>query len=132
MQIKWGKDKKIDLEVLRINLEPFDKIERKPKLNQNKYVLINQETIQELDHLQKHRPPNCRVSLKDDDNIREWRATMIGSTGTPHDGGVFKLSIFLSFDYPHFEAIVRLDTRRTYHCNVSDGGAVYLWHFVFL
>ena len=69
--------------MLRNNVEPSDNIKMKPR-NQNKYVMTNQEIIQELHDLQKHPPPNClEYSKMMIIIIREWRATMIGPSGTP-------------------------------------------------
>jgi ubiquitin-protein ligase len=58
-------------------------------------------------------------------NNYEWDATLIGPTGTPYEGGIFKLKILIKKSYP-FEAPKITFVTPIYHCNVGSDGAICL------
>ena len=54
---------------------------------------------------------------KSDDDLFTWEATMTGPPDTPYEGGVFKLHIKLSENYP-FEAPRFTFQTKIYHVNI--------------
>ena len=40
------------------------------------------------------------MSVPDEGNLMHWKGTLKGPTGTPYEGGVFKIDIQLPSDYP--------------------------------
>ena len=58
-------------------------------------------------------------------NIMEWRCGVPGKEGTPWEGGLYKLSLKFSDDYPTKPPIVQF-TPRIFHPNVYASGKVCL------
>ncbi|CAJ1422005.1 unnamed protein product [Effrenium voratum] len=67
------------------------------------------------------------------EDISFWRALMEGPAGTPFEGGVFALDVFLPSDYPFKPPEINFQTP-IYHCNVNANGKICLdilknsWH----
>ena len=59
------------------------------------------------------------------DNILKWEATIIGPTGTPYEGGIFKVSMDFTVDYP-FKAPKCNFLTRVYHPNINSAGNICL------
>ena len=59
------------------------------------------------------------------DNILKWEATIIGPIGTPYEGGIFKISMDFTVDYP-FKAPKCNFTTRVYHPNINSAGNICL------
>ena len=59
------------------------------------------------------------------DNIYQWEATIIGPEGTPYHGGIFKLKMDFTTDYP-FKAPKCIFLTRIYHPNISSTGSICL------
>ena len=78
----------------------------------------------ELDDLEKNAPHNCSAGL-DSSDIFKWTATIIGPVGSPYEGGIFKLRIEFTDDYP-FTAPKVTFTTPIYHCNVNSSGGICL------
>ena len=53
----------------------------------------------ELQELKEDTPYNCSTGPIGD-NMLKWVATILGPTDTPYEGGVFKLNIHFSAEYP--------------------------------
>ena len=47
----------------------------------------------------KTSPEGVSAGLKNG-SLHEWIATLVGPTGTPNEGGIFKLKISFPTDYP--------------------------------
>lgn len=63
------------------------------------------------------------------EDIFHWKGTLIGTSGTPYEGGVFLLDIMLGQEgatrYPFAPPMVRFETP-IFHCNIDTYGSVCL------
>jgi len=59
------------------------------------------------------------------DNLRYFDVIVAGPLGSPYEGGIFKLELFLPEDYPMSPPKVRFLTK-IYHPNISETGAICL------
>lgn len=82
---------------------------------------LNRELIQ----LKKNDIPNISGGLKNDSNLYEWEAVIIGPTDTPYEGGIFKLNISMPTDYPFKPPSVIFQTK-IYHPNINSAGNICL------
>jgi ubiquitin-conjugating enzyme (huntingtin interacting protein 2) len=51
------------------------------------------------------------VRVPDEANLMHWKGTLKGPTGTPYEGGIFKIDIQLPPDYPFVPPKVRQTTQ---------------------
>lgn len=59
-----------------------------------------------------------------ENDLFKWTATVLGPEGSPYEGGVFNLIIFVPSDYPFRAPDVKFETK-VYHPNVkSDTGDI--------
>lgn len=70
-------------------------------------------------------PSNCSAGPINDENIYEWRATIIGPEDTPYYGGIFDLKITFPPEYP-FKTPKIYFTTKIYHCNINSNGSICL------
>ena len=59
------------------------------------------------------------------DNMFKWEGIIVGPSGTPYEGGMFKLNIEFPPDYPYKGPKVTFDTS-IYHCNINRAGQICL------
>lgn len=59
------------------------------------------------------------------ENIFKWVATIIGPVGTPYEGGVFRIAIDFTTDYP-FRAPKCNFMTRVFHPNINAAGCICL------
>jgi ubiquitin-protein ligase len=78
----------------------------------------------EIREMEMDAPANCSAGPIGDD-IGIWAAHICGPTGTPYEGGFFKLMIRFPASYPFVPPSVRFITR-IYHCNISASGDICL------
>jgi len=86
-------------------------------------LLINRVT-QELKDLQENPVPNCSAGPVED-KLTHWNATIFGPEETPYEGGVFKLDIEFTNEYPFKPPKIYFVTP-IYHCNVNKRGGICL------
>ena len=78
----------------------------------------------ELEEIKTDPPSNCSAGLKDD-NIYEWEATIIGPSESPYSGGIFRLSMLFSNDFPFKPPRVKFITK-ILHPNIDEYGNICL------
>ncbi|KAL4429178.1 hypothetical protein ABPG77_010157 [Micractinium sp. CCAP 211/92] len=77
--------------------------------------------IRDFKRLQQDPPEGVNASPQAE-NIMHWNAIIFGPDGTVWDGGVFKLSMEFSEDYPNKAPVVKFRTPM-FHPNIyADGG----------
>ena len=64
------------------------------------------------------------VGLPDENNLFEWRLSIIGPSDTPYKDGLFFLTLEFPEDYPSYPPKVTFDTP-IYHINVASIGYIY-------
>ena len=50
--------------------------------------------------LNKNPPPEVAVGLINDENLFHWKATIMGPSDIPYEGGIFFLNYTFQKDYP--------------------------------
>ena len=89
--------------------------------------MANRRTIETMrrlreEYVELRSNPNSNlgvvVGLQDENNIFNWRISLIGPRETPYDGGLFNISIQFPENYPNAHPEVRFKTP-IYHLNVN-------------
>ena len=71
----------------------------------------------EFNELLKNEPDNISAGPSEN-NMLLWHAQIIGATGTPYAGGVFRMEIQFTEEYPFKPPVVRFLTK-CYHMNIA-------------
>lgn len=79
----------------------------------------------ELKLFQEESNENISAGPTSESNIFEWDAMILGPTGTPYEGGMFRLKIYFPTDYP-FKAPKVVFTTKIYHPNINKSGIICL------
>ena len=91
----------------------------------NRKMTTQKRLKSEIKGLQNAKLPQISAGPKNDDNIKEWSAVIIGPTDSPYDGGIFKLNINFPPDYPFKPPKVEFVTK-IYHPNINSRGSICL------
>ncbi|KAK3836634.1 MAG: ubiquitin-conjugating enzyme/RWD-like protein [Linnemannia elongata] len=77
----------------------------------------------ELLDLNKNPIDNVSVGPIDESNVLHWRGQIAGPANSPYKGGIFKLDIVFTTDYPFKPPKVKFLTK-VYHPNIDEEGAI--------
>ena len=80
--------------------------------------------LQETQRLMQEPVPGISA-VPDESNARYFKVVVAGPEGSPFQGGVFKLELFLPEDYPMSAPKVRFITK-IYHPNIDKLGRICL------
>lgn len=80
--------------------------------------------MKESMNLVRDPPPGISIETHED-NFRYINVIIVGPPGTPYDGGIFKLELFLPIGYPIEPPKVRFLTK-IYHPNIDAIGRICL------
>eukprot|EP01083_Nonionella_stella_P306328 1072487_1 len=59
----------------------------------------------------------------DDHDIYHWKITILGTEGTPYQGGTYDLDVVFPQDYPFKPPKIKFLTK-IYHCSINDRGGI--------
>ncbi|CAG8533765.1 12477_t:CDS:2, partial [Acaulospora morrowiae] len=77
----------------------------------------------ELGELNRNPPTGISAGPSDEKDLFEWTGTILGPPKSPYKGGIFRLKIEFSQDYPFKPPSVKFITR-IYHPNIDDDGSI--------
>ncbi|KAK4529587.1 hypothetical protein CCYA_CCYA02G0444 [Cyanidiococcus yangmingshanensis] len=85
---------------------------------------LSKRIMKETERLAKDPVPGISVTAHDE-NARYFNVILAGPEGSPYEGGVFRLELFLPADYPMQAPRARFLTK-IYHPNIDRLGRVCL------
>eukprot|EP00918_Siedleckia_nematoides_P066221 GHVU01143994.1.p2 GENE.GHVU01143994.1~~GHVU01143994.1.p2 ORF type:complete len:149 (+),score=29.87 GHVU01143994.1:541-987(+) len=86
--------------------------------------MINKRIQRETQGMATEAPPGISATV-DANNRRYFHITIAGPEGTPYEGGIYKLELFLPEQYPMEPPKVRFLTK-IYHPNIDKLGRICL------
>jgi len=81
--------------------------------------------MKDIEFFRMNNNSNIIAKPMNDSNIQKWSATIIGPSGSPYEGGKFKLNIDIPNDYPFKPPSIHFVTK-IYHPNISSTGQICL------
>ncbi len=87
-------------------------------------IVMTRMVFQETQRLMQEPVPGISA-VPDETNARYFHVVVAGPEGSPFEGGVFKLELFLPEDYPMSAPKVRFITK-IYHPNIDKLGRICL------
>jgi ubiquitin-conjugating enzyme E2 D/E len=87
--------------------------------------MSSKRILRELNELKKDPPSNCSAGPGNENEIFDWKATIVGPEGSPYAGGLFHLVIQFPPDYPFKPPKVQFVTK-IFHPNINANGGICL------
>lgn len=102
----------------------FGLITRQLQLDNTATMSISKRILKETQSLAVEPPPGIEAT-PDPENYRYFHIIMIGPDGTPYEGGLYRLELFLPEQYPMEPPKVRFLTK-IFHPNIDKLGRICL------
>jgi len=77
----------------------------------------------ELLEMEREPPAGCTAGPEKEQDIRKWKAVIVGPPETPYEGGIFNLEINFPVEYPFKPPHCRFVTK-IYHPNINAEGGI--------